>query len=140
VQLSGEITYNGYTFDEFVVRRTAAYINQNDLHLPTVTVRETMDFAAMCMGEGFFPELLRQTKEKEKCGIACRPRPTIPKAASPKWNTSLFPRPSIVLSAGVSPGLVPHAKNGDVVVFGVCVLVMCVGWDIVRHSGRREPC
>ena len=66
-QITGDITYNGHTFNEFEVRRTAAYINQIDLHLPTLTVRETMDFAAMCMGEGFLPELLRRTKANEEC-------------------------------------------------------------------------
>ena len=36
LQQSGEITYNGYRLDEFVVQRTAAYIEQVDLHTPEV--------------------------------------------------------------------------------------------------------
>ena len=36
VQLTGDITYNGHTLDEFVVQRTAAYVEQTDLHIPEV--------------------------------------------------------------------------------------------------------
>ncbi len=35
-QVEGDITYNGHHQDEFVVQRTAAYIEQSDLHEPQV--------------------------------------------------------------------------------------------------------
>ncbi|GAU43517.1 hypothetical protein TSUD_245450 [Trifolium subterraneum] len=52
---TGSITYNGHEIDEFYVRRTSAYISQTDNHIPELTVRETLDFAARCQGaqEGF---------------------------------------------------------------------------------------
>jgi ABC-type multidrug transport system ATPase subunit len=54
-QQSGSITYNGHKLEEFCVQRTAAYISQTDDHIPELTVRETLDFAARCQGasEGF---------------------------------------------------------------------------------------
>ena len=36
--MEGDITYNGHHQDEFVVQRTAAYIEQEDLHEPQVTL------------------------------------------------------------------------------------------------------
>ena len=41
-QVRGEVTYNGYGFDECVVGRTAAYVDQNDNHIAELTVRETL--------------------------------------------------------------------------------------------------
>ena len=38
LQLEGDITYNGHELNEFVVQRTAAYIEQSDLHEPQVRV------------------------------------------------------------------------------------------------------
>ena len=58
LQIEGDITYNGATFDEFIPQRTAAYIEQTDLHLPELTVRETMDFAARVQGVGHKAGLL----------------------------------------------------------------------------------
>ena len=52
LQQEGEVTYNGRTFDEFRPYRTAAYISQEDVHMGELTVRETFDFAARCMGAG----------------------------------------------------------------------------------------
>ena len=52
MQITGDVTYNGATFDEFVPQRTSSYIEQTDLHLPELTVRETMDFAARVQGVG----------------------------------------------------------------------------------------
>lgn len=51
-QVSGEISYNGYKFDEFVPQKTSAYISQYDVHIPEMTVRETLDFSAQCQGIG----------------------------------------------------------------------------------------
>jgi hypothetical protein len=50
VQVRGSITYNGETFDSFQVARTSAYISQDDNHQAELTVRETLDFAARCLG------------------------------------------------------------------------------------------
>lgn len=50
LQVSGDITYNGETFASFVPQRTAAYVDQTDVHTPDLTVRETLDFAARCQG------------------------------------------------------------------------------------------
>lgn len=52
LQISGEVTYNGKTLHEFVPQRTSAYIEETDLHLPELTVRETMNFAARVQGTG----------------------------------------------------------------------------------------
>lgn len=46
------MTYNGYGMHEFVPQRTAAYISQHDLHMPELTVRETLAFSARCQGVG----------------------------------------------------------------------------------------
>ncbi|KAF6262509.1 ATP-binding cassette transporter [Scenedesmus sp. NREL 46B-D3] len=63
----GSITYNGETFDSFQVARTSAYISQDDNHQAELTVRETLDFAARCLGVGHkqdYADLLR-AREKE---------------------------------------------------------------------------
>jgi len=52
IQVSGEISYNGYKLDEFVPQKSSAYISQYDLHVPEMTVRETIDFSARCQGVG----------------------------------------------------------------------------------------
>lgn len=51
-QVKGEITYNGYKLNEFVPRKTSAYISQNDVHVGEMTVKETLDFSARCQGVG----------------------------------------------------------------------------------------
>lgn len=50
--MSGEVSYNGYKLEEFVPQKTSAYISQDDLHIPEMTVRETLDFSAHCQGLG----------------------------------------------------------------------------------------
>ena len=40
--MKGDVTYNGYGFDECIVGRTAAYVDQNDNHIAELTVRETL--------------------------------------------------------------------------------------------------
>ena len=51
-QVEGNITYNGRNFEEFLPLRTAAYVDQSDIHIGEMTVRETFDFAARCQGAG----------------------------------------------------------------------------------------
>lgn len=46
------MTYNGHELHEFVPERTAGYIDQYDVHLPDLTVRETLKFSAKCQGVG----------------------------------------------------------------------------------------
>lgn len=52
VQVDGLVTYNGKTFKEFRPERTAVYVEQDDVHIGEMTVRETMDFSARCQGTG----------------------------------------------------------------------------------------
>jgi len=46
------VTYNGQDFHEFLAQRTAVYVEQEDKHMPELSVRETFDFAALCHGTG----------------------------------------------------------------------------------------
>ncbi|KAL0724493.1 hypothetical protein Bca4012_039092 [Brassica carinata] len=66
LEVSGEITYNGYRLDEFVPRKTSAYISQNDLHVGIMTVKETLDFSARCQGVGTRYDLLNELARREK--------------------------------------------------------------------------
>ncbi|XP_028802333.1 ABC transporter G family member 39 [Neltuma alba] len=63
---SGKVTYNGYGLEEFVPQRTSAYINQNDVHIGEMTVRETLDFSARCQGVGHNYEMLAELLRREK--------------------------------------------------------------------------
>ncbi len=47
-----DITYNGKGFDQFRAVHTASYVDQNDLHQPLLTVKETLDFAARVQNVG----------------------------------------------------------------------------------------
>jgi ABC-type multidrug transport system ATPase subunit len=46
------VTYNGHEMNEFVPQRTAAYVDQYDLHIGEMTVRETLAFSARVQGVG----------------------------------------------------------------------------------------
>ncbi|VAI30388.1 unnamed protein product [Triticum turgidum subsp. durum] len=52
LKVTGEIDYNGVKLQDFVPEKTAAYIGQYDLHVPEMTVRETLDFSARFQGVG----------------------------------------------------------------------------------------
>ncbi|KAL6215163.1 hypothetical protein ACLB2K_014594 [Fragaria x ananassa] len=65
---SRRVTYNGLGMDEFVPERTAAYISQYDLHIPELTVRETLAFSARCQGVGPRYETLVELLRREKAG------------------------------------------------------------------------
>ena len=54
-QVSGGVTYNGRRTEEFAVHRTAGCVEQRDVHIPLLTVRETLDFAARCQGAAHRP-------------------------------------------------------------------------------------
>ncbi|KAL5709532.1 ABC transporter G member 39 [Ranunculus cassubicifolius] len=66
LEVSGRITYNGQTMNEFVPRRTSTYVSQNDLHLAEMTVRETLAFSARCQGVGTRFDMLSELSRKEK--------------------------------------------------------------------------
>lgn len=52
LKVTGQIEYNGVSLSDFVPEKTAAYIDQYDLHVPEMTVRETIDFSARFQGVG----------------------------------------------------------------------------------------
>ncbi|KAG8363960.1 hypothetical protein BUALT_Bualt19G0076700 [Buddleja alternifolia] len=66
LKVTGEISYNGYKFDEFVAQKTSAYISQYDLHIPEMTVRETLDFSSHCQGIGSRAEIMTEVTRREK--------------------------------------------------------------------------
>lgn len=66
IQVTGEITYNGYTFSEFVPQKTSAYISQYDQHIPEMTIRETLDFSSCCQGIGSRAEMMIELSRREK--------------------------------------------------------------------------
>ncbi|KAK8641767.1 hypothetical protein V6N13_011141 [Hibiscus sabdariffa] len=66
LKFSGRVTYNGHEMNDFVAQRTAAYIGQNDLHIPELTVRETIAFSARCQGVGPRYEMLAELARREK--------------------------------------------------------------------------
>ncbi|MBA0807504.1 hypothetical protein Gohar_023308 [Gossypium harknessii] len=66
LKFSGRVTYNGHEMKDFVPQRIAAYIGQNDLHLPEWTVRETIAFSARCQGVGPSYEMLAELARREK--------------------------------------------------------------------------
>ena len=51
-QVSGRVSYNGHELHEFLPERTAVYVEQEDQHMPELTVRETLNFSARCQGVG----------------------------------------------------------------------------------------
>ncbi|KAH1107226.1 hypothetical protein J1N35_010994 [Gossypium stocksii] len=66
LEFSGRVTYNGHEMDDFVPQRTAAYIGQHDVHIPEMTVRETIAFSARCQGVGPRFEMLEELSKREK--------------------------------------------------------------------------
>ncbi|XWS71977.1 hypothetical protein CRYUN_Cryun02cG0001100 [Craigia yunnanensis] len=76
VKFSGKVTYNGHEMHEFVPQRTSAYISQYDIHLPQLTVRETLEFSAKCQGVGTGYEMLTELLRREK-ELNIRPDPYV---------------------------------------------------------------
>nr|QVT92349.1 ABC transporter [Salvia miltiorrhiza] len=90
---SGKITFCGHDLSEFVPQKTCAYISQHDLHHGEMTVRETLDFSARCLGVGSRYDLLAELSRREKeAGIKPDPEiDAIMKATSiPGQKTSLL--------------------------------------------------
>ncbi|KAK7284891.1 hypothetical protein RJT34_19645 [Clitoria ternatea] len=76
LKVSGRITYCGHALNEFVARKTCAYISQHDLHYGQMTVRETLDFSGRCLGVGTKYEMLEELSRRERhAGI--KPDPEI---------------------------------------------------------------
>lgn len=57
--------YNGYKPEEFVPEKTSAYVSQYDLHIPEITVRETLDFST-CQGVGSRADILLELSRREE--------------------------------------------------------------------------
>ncbi|CAI0544500.1 unnamed protein product, partial [Linum tenue] len=76
LEVTGNVTYNGQSIDEFYVQRTAAYVSQTDHHIAELTVRETFDYAARWQGAtnafGCMDDLARLEEENN-----IRPNPAI---------------------------------------------------------------
>uniref|UniRef100_A0A0E0B1K0 ABC transporter domain-containing protein n=1 Tax=Oryza glumipatula TaxID=40148 RepID=A0A0E0B1K0_9ORYZ len=66
LKVSGTITYNGHSMEEFVPQRSAAYVSQHDVRMAELTVRETVNFAAKCQGVGHHYDLLMELLRREK--------------------------------------------------------------------------
>ncbi|ONK76632.1 uncharacterized protein A4U43_C03F30360 [Asparagus officinalis] len=66
LKVSGSVTYNGHELSEFVPQRSSAYISQHDLHIPEMTVRETLAFSARCQGVGPRYDMLLELVRREK--------------------------------------------------------------------------
>ncbi|XXG89830.1 hypothetical protein AAC387_Pa12g1738 [Persea americana] len=66
LQVEGDIRYNGFGLDEFVPQKTSVYVNQYGLHIPEMTVRETLEFSAHCQGVGSRAELLMELERREQ--------------------------------------------------------------------------
>ncbi|GBG35303.1 ABC transporter G family member 31, partial [Hondaea fermentalgiana] len=49
-KLSGDIFYSGFRPEDLHVRKLSTYVDQNDNHIPVLTVRETLQFAYNCFG------------------------------------------------------------------------------------------
>ncbi|VAI80275.1 unnamed protein product [Triticum turgidum subsp. durum] len=66
LKVTGEIEYNGVKLQDFVPEKTAAYVGQYDLHVPEMTVRETLDFSARFQGVGSRAEIMKEVIRREK--------------------------------------------------------------------------
>ncbi|XP_061986018.1 pleiotropic drug resistance protein 3-like [Populus nigra] len=66
LEVSGEISYNGHSLEEFVPQKSSVYISQHDLHIPEMTVRETIDFSARCQGIGSRADIMMEVIRREK--------------------------------------------------------------------------
>ena len=50
-QVTGDVLYNGYPFTDFVVQRTAAYVDQQDNHLAQVCMTSKQKAEYMGLGK-----------------------------------------------------------------------------------------
>uniref|UniRef100_A0A0D3HQC4 ABC transporter domain-containing protein n=1 Tax=Oryza barthii TaxID=65489 RepID=A0A0D3HQC4_9ORYZ len=66
LKVTGQVEYNGVNLNTFVPDKTSAYISQYDLHIPEMTVRETLDFSARFQGVGTRAEIMKEVIRREK--------------------------------------------------------------------------
>ncbi|KAI3518207.1 hypothetical protein L1887_06696 [Cichorium endivia] len=66
LKVSGDVSYCGHQLFDFIPQRTCAYISPHNLHTGEMTVRETLDFSARCLGIGARSKLLTEILKKEK--------------------------------------------------------------------------
>ncbi|KAF7127829.1 hypothetical protein RHSIM_Rhsim11G0102600 [Rhododendron simsii] len=66
LKVAGEVFYNGHKLEKFIPQKTSAYVSQNDLHIPELTVREALDFSACCQGVGNRTEIMTEVIKREK--------------------------------------------------------------------------
>lgn len=76
--VADELTYNGLDFrkGEFVVERTAGYISQVDTHFGELTVRETLNFSALCQTSRTRKAAEVRLEEREK-ELGIEPDPAV---------------------------------------------------------------
>ena len=54
MRIEGDVTFNGISAlhgNNFCVEQTASYVEQRDVHIAQLTVRETLEFARQCQGD-----------------------------------------------------------------------------------------
>ncbi|KAK4754744.1 hypothetical protein SAY87_008501 [Trapa incisa] len=143
LKFSGEVTYNGNRMQEFVPQRTSAYIGQNDVHIPQMTVRETLTFSAKCRGAGTVFDVLAELLKREEM-LNIKPDPYI-KALVKKASTKQGQKEDIItgyvlkilglevcadtivgdeLNRGISGGQKRRVTTGEMLVSPVNVLFM----------------
>ncbi|KAJ4900143.1 ABC-2 and Plant PDR ABC-type transporter family protein [Raphanus sativus] len=66
LKTTGNVSYNGHLLSEFVPEKTSNYVSQNDLHIPEITVRETLDFSGCFQGTGSRLETVKEISRREK--------------------------------------------------------------------------
>ncbi|KAH0935022.1 hypothetical protein HID58_012139 [Brassica napus] len=66
LKTTGKVSYNGHLLSEFVPEKTSNYVSQNDLHIPEITVRETLDFSGCFQGTGSRLETMKEISRREK--------------------------------------------------------------------------
>ncbi|KAK8597980.1 hypothetical protein V6N13_095372 [Hibiscus sabdariffa] len=142
LKVSGEVFYNGYKLEEFVPQKTSAYISQDDLHIPEMTVRETLDFSSRCQGLGNREELMKEVSRREKqAGIVPDPDiDTYMKATSMKGASGTLQTDYILkilgldicagtivgdaLRRGISGGQKKRLTTGEIIVGPIKTLFM----------------
>uniref|UniRef100_J3NAJ8 Uncharacterized protein n=1 Tax=Oryza brachyantha TaxID=4533 RepID=J3NAJ8_ORYBR len=66
LRVTGKVEYNGVNLNTFVPDKTSAYISKYDLHIPEMTVRETLDFSARFQGVGTRAKIMKEVIKREK--------------------------------------------------------------------------
>ncbi|CAL5378402.1 unnamed protein product [Camellia sinensis] len=125
LKVAGEVSYNGYKLEEFIPHKTSAYISENDLHIPEMTVRETLDFSVRCQGVGSRAEIMIEVSRREKqSGIVPNPDADIyMKAISAEGQKTTLQRLDIcaytligdAMRRGISGGQKKRLTTGEVI-------------------------